>query len=85
MIEVIDAEHAPEEVRAIAPGAPCFIIEDPKGGSQMAWVMGMQEIRRNYLRAENINFTQASKLVGGKIIHVGEKVDPLVASLQVFG
>jgi hypothetical protein len=45
----------------------------------------MQEIRRDYLQAENVNFTRSITRVDGKIIHVGAKVDPMITQLGLFG
>ncbi len=54
-------------------------------GSLMGRAEVMREIRRAYLRNERVNFTQSSTRVDGKIIHVGAKVDPMIAQLRLFG
>lgn len=85
MIQVIEGKHAPKAVRAINPNAPWFIIEDPDKDSLMRRAEVMRDIRRGYLQTENINFTRSSTRVDGKIIHVGHKVDPLIANVRIFG
>ncbi len=81
-IEVIEGQHASAAVRALSPGAPCFIVVDPSEGSLTGREEAMQMIRRNYMEIAKINFTQCATRVNGKIIHVGEKVDPLIVALN---
>lgn len=66
MIELIEGKHAPEVVRALAPDAPWFIIEEPGPGNHMV----LADIRHLFMQYLSINFVQHPTRIDGKIIYV---------------
>ena len=86
MIAVYESTgDVPEDVAAVSPGAPAYlVIDSSRQGSESGAVARAeieQEIRNSYKRGANIIFVGREKLGDGRIVCVGQKIDPLLANL----
>lgn len=97
MIQVIEnaGQEIPAEIVACGPRdlAPAYLIVDPKQGSAFGRARVEEEIRANYKRGAmvsvetgrvvNIIFIGHHVLPDGRIVSVGQKVDPIIAQMRL--
>ena len=72
--QLVDAEHAPANVRALDPSAPWFLMWEP--GSMTGVHNPVDELRVR-MRRVGINFVDHPDLVDGRRVAIGTRMDGL--------
>ena len=87
MIQVIengDGVEIPAEIAELCGSdAPAYLIINPKEGSPHSRAEGEQEIRNGYKKGSCIIFIGNHQLADGRIVSVGQKIDPLIAEIDL--
>lgn len=73
--QLVDAEHAPANVRALDPSALWFLMWEP--GSMTSVHNPVDETRIRMRRSMGINFMDHHELVDGRRVAIGTKMDGL--------
>ena len=76
--QLIDAEHAPANVRALDPSALWFLTWKP---GSMTGVHNPVDETRVRMRGMGINFMDHPELVDGRRVAIGTRMDDLLRSL----
>lgn len=81
MIQVIESTGpVPEEIAALGH-APAYLIVGKTQGSDQVRADCEQVMRRIYKKEKCIIFTTRHNLPDGRIVYIGQKIDPIVANL----
>lgn len=79
MIQVIESTGpVPPEIEQCGPGAPAYMIFDPGEGHIEARIQIEAQLRHAY-RGEGIIFVGNHRLDDGRVVSVGQKINPLLA------
>ncbi len=84
IIENGDGVEIPAEIAELCgTDAPAYLIVDPKeGGSAHSRALAQQQVRESY-KKRGIIFTGHFKLADGHVVYVGQKIDPLIAEIDL--
>lgn len=78
----IEGATCSEEIAALGNSdTPAYLVIDPSQGSAVTRARIEAELRRGYKKGSNIIFGTRHELSGGRIVYVGQFVDPLVAGM----
>ncbi len=81
MVQVIESTGpVPPEISAFGEG-PAYLVIDPNQGSVQGRSQVEREIRLHYQDCMNIVFVGNHKLPDGRIVSVGQEIDPVA---QIF-
>ncbi len=86
MIQVIengDSVKIPDEIAKLCGSdAPAYLIINPEEGNITSRAEVEQQIRNNYKKGACIIFNGRYKLPDGRIVSVGQKIDPIIAHMM---